>query len=173
MDIGSIFIILALLLLVGLFVSRPLFERKAVAVSREEHEHSHLMAERDRILNALQELDFDHTLGKIPESDYPAQRAALLQRGADILRQLDQFRPEPFHESWEEQVESAIAARRHQVDQPDKPRSMPTPADDDLESLIAARRRSKQEKTAGFCPQCGRAVQVSDKFCPNCGSGLG
>lgn len=173
MDIGSVFLILALLLLVGLFVSRPLFERKAVAVSREEHEHSHLMAERDRILNALQELDFDHELGKIPESDYPAQRAALLQRGADILRQLDQYGHEASSERWEEQIESAIATRRRHAGQPDKLHSTPTQADDDLESLIAARRRSRQEKTAGFCSQCGRAVQVSDKFCPNCGSGLG
>lgn len=172
MDIGSVFLILALLLLVGLFVSRPLFERKAVAVSRDEHEHSYLMAERDRILNALHELDFDHTLGKIPESDYPAQRAALLQRGADILRQMDEYDQAESSGSWEEQIESAIADRRGRAIEPDKEHSTPAQADDDLESLIAARRRSKQEKTAGFCSQCGRAVQVSDKFCPNCGSGL-
>src|SRR3970040_2332059 len=114
MDIGSIFLILALLLLVGLFVSRPLFERRAVAVSREEHELSFLMAERDRILTALQELDFDHSLGKIPAEDYPGQRAALLQRGADILRQMDQYGDKASEADWEAQMEAAIAARRRE-----------------------------------------------------------
>src|SRR3989337_3677596 len=94
MDIGSIFLILALLVLVGLFIGRPLFERKAISVSEEEHELSSLLAERDRLLNALQELDFDYSLGKIPEDDYPAQRALLVQKGADILRQLDTYQPD-------------------------------------------------------------------------------
>ncbi len=82
MDIGSLFLILALLILVGLFISKPLFERRAIAVSslsnREDHDLSALLAERDRILNALQEMDFDYNLGKIPAEDYPAQRAALV-----------------------------------------------------------------------------------------------
>jgi hypothetical protein len=198
MDIGSIFLILALLILVGLFISRPLFERKAIAVSPEEHEFSFLMAERDRILTALQELDFDHTLGKIPEADYPAQRASLLQRGADILRQLDKYDHKSSQGDWESQIEAAIAARRREtgkqfnrrgssyrssasedaVQDIQEPGVAPTSQplsnsmDDDLEAQIAARKRVKPGKAAGFCPQCGRAVQKSDKFCPNCGASV-
>ncbi len=197
MDIGSVFLILALLLLVGLYISRPLFERKAIAVSHEEHELSFLMAEKDRILNALQELEFDHALGKIPQADYPAQRAALLQHGADILRQLDKYEDKASDEDWEAHIEAAIAARRRetgrQINRRHPTSQFPTPgdnggetrdqksqgapstvaeADDDLEARIAARRRAKGEKAAGFCPQCGRAVQKSDRFCPNCGSNL-
>lgn len=198
MDIGSVFLILALLILVGLFISRPLFERKAIAVSQEEHEFSFLMAERDRILTALQELDFDHALGKIPEADYPSQRASLLQRGADILRQLDKYDHQTSKGDWESQIEAAITARRRETgkqfnrrgssyrsstsegtDQDVQesgaaPASQPlgTKVDDDLEAQIAARRRIKQGKAAGFCPQCGRAVQKSDKFCPNCGASV-
>jgi ribosomal protein S27AE len=198
MDIGSIFLILALLILVGLFISRPLFERKAIAVSQEEHEFSFLMAERDRILTALQELDFDHALGKIPEADYPAQRASLLQRGATILRQLDKYDHKSSQGDWESQIEAAIAARRRETGRqfnrrgPSYRSSAPkgaeqdvqesgaepasqlsgTNVDDDLEAQIAARRRVKQGKAAGFCPQCGRAVQKSDKFCPNCGASV-
>ena len=41
------------------------------------------------MLTALSELDFDYTLGKIPEEDYPVQRTVLLQKGAGLLRQLD------------------------------------------------------------------------------------
>ena len=62
------------------------------------------MAERDRVINSLQELDFDFKLGKIPDEDYPAQRAELLQKGADILRKLDALQPQPISD---DEVESA------------------------------------------------------------------
>ncbi|HZD57371.1 MAG TPA: zinc ribbon domain-containing protein [Anaerolineales bacterium] len=196
MDIGSVFLLLALLLLVGLFISRPLFERKAVAVTQEEHELSSLMAERDRILTALHELDFDHALGKIPEEDYPPQRSALLQRGANILRRIDEFNEQTSDVDFEARIEAAIAARRAETGHP-MARRQPvranagnnpandeqvqeavggtgglSGADDGLEARIAARRRSRPDKAAGFCPQCGRAVKKSDLFCPNCGTNL-
>ncbi len=39
----------------------------------------------------LQELDFDHELGKIPASEYSLQRSELIQKGAEILRRLDEL----------------------------------------------------------------------------------
>jgi hypothetical protein len=112
MDIGSIFLILGLLVLVILFISRPFLERKTLPASGEDHELSSLLAERDRILNALQELDFDFALGKIPESDFPGQRASLLQRGADILRQLDTLRAVHSQEDPEARLERRHCCRR-------------------------------------------------------------
>jgi hypothetical protein len=179
MDIGSIFLILGLLVIVVLFITRPFFEGKAKVVSREEHEYSALLAERDRILNAIQELDFDYSLGKIPEADYPAQRATLLQRGADTLRQLDAMGPVTSLDDKDARVEAVIAAQRVEAENlqavPNSGRVKPvvgTP-DDDLEVLIANRRRKRSEKAAGFCHQCGRPVQKSDRFCPGCGVTLG
>ena len=90
MDFGSILTLLAILLLTALYIGRPLYEHGATAISPVEHELSALLAERDRILNALSELDFDHTLGKIPENDYPVRRQQLVRRGAEILQQLDE-----------------------------------------------------------------------------------
>jgi hypothetical protein len=186
MDIGSIFLILGLFVLVALFIGRPILERKATPASEEDHELSSLLAERDRILNALQELDFDFALGKIPEADFPGQRAALLQRGADILRQLDVLGAVPTHEdaeAREARLEAAIAARRADIaggagaaglrlaPNGGAGRVVHTP-DDDLEAVIASRRRERKEKAVGFCPQCGRPVQKSDRFCPKCGATL-
>lgn len=178
MDLGSIFLILGLLVLVGMFIARPLVERKAAGLSQEDHEYSGLMAERDRILIALQELDFDFALGKIPEGDYPPQREDLLQHGAEVLRKLDTFRPEAANADIEARLEAAIAARRADA-APVQPapngsgRSLPHSPDDALEAIIASRRRERSEKAGGFCPKCGRPVQKSDYFCPRCGAKTG
>jgi rubrerythrin len=169
MDIGSIFLILAVLVPVVLYIARPLMERSATAVTVEEHEYSALLAERDRILNAVQELDFDHTLGKIPDEEYPTQRASLMRSGAEVLRQIDEYEgisaePSP---PVDDRIEAAIAARKA---------ALAIDPDDELEALIANRRRAQKEndqpKTGGFCPQCGNCVQETDRFCPKCGQSL-
>lgn len=189
MDIASIFLILALLILVGLFIARPIFERKAVIVNSQtdldDHEFSTLLAERDRILNALQELDFDQTLGKIPEEDYPAQRALLLQQGANVLRQLDTYNQRSPAGDAEARLEAAIAGRRADTARqssplglegdetiPDQGQTSLASSDDEVEARLAARRRERQGKSAGFCPQCGSPIQKSDQFCPKCGRKL-
>lgn len=168
MDIGSIFLILGLLLLVALFIGQPLMKRNATLVSVVEHEYSTLLAERDRIINTLQELDFDHTLGKIPEEVYPSQRALLLQQGAAVLREIDEYHGESDQENIQIRIEAAIDSLRADAKEPQDTRL----EDDELESLIALRRRSRKGRSGGFCPQCGNALQLSDKFCPKCGASL-
>jgi zinc-ribbon domain len=173
MDIGSIFLILGLLILVGLFISRPLFEPERDTgsyTSQREHQVSTLMAERDRLLDAIQELDFDHVLGKIPEEDYPTQRASLLQRGANVLRELDGITPEPAAEKVEDRLEAAISARKATIAAPAGQRRVRVGTDDAFEQMIANRRRERNEKSAGFCPNCGGPLQKSDRFCPKCGT---
>ena len=172
MDIGSILLILAIFIPVAIFIARPLLEGSATEVTAEEHQYSALLAERDRILNALQELDFDHTLGKIPEEDYPSQRASLMREGAEVLRQIDEFEGESTADEAEDRIEAAIAASKASRKAP----VLPDDPNDELETLIANRRRSQvendQPKTGGFCPQCGNCVQENDKFCPKCGNSL-
>jgi len=89
MELTAIFFSLAVLILVCMFRYAPFMEKRCRPVTEEEHDLSALMAERDRVINSLQELDFDFKLGKIPDEDYPVQRASLLQKGADILRKID------------------------------------------------------------------------------------
>ena len=87
MELSAIFLLLAVLILVSIYLYSPFIARTR-RVADEEQEISSLMAERDRVINSLQELDFDHNLGKIPDEDYPTQRAELLQKGAEVLRKL-------------------------------------------------------------------------------------
>jgi len=103
-----------------------------------------LLADRDRLLTALEELETDNALDKVQLEDYSTQRKALLQEGAAVLKQLDE-------------LEGKTRAERVAVE------------DDDLEAMIASRRRERQEKQDGTCHACGKPVQASDKFCPSCG----
>jgi NADH pyrophosphatase NudC (nudix superfamily) len=168
MQITAIFFTLAILILVAIYLYAPFMERRAKRVTEQEHELSTLMAERDRVISSLQELDFDYKLGKIPEDDYPTQRATLLQKGADVLRQIDEMSPQPASvQNVDERIEKAIAARRA-----DAAVAKPEVDDEDIESMIAARQKSRKEKSSGFCPKCGKPVMVSDRFCPSCGKAL-
>ena len=168
MELSAIFFSLAVLILVGIYLYAPFMERRARRVTEEEHEISALMAERDRVINSLQELDFDFKLGKIPEEDYPLQRSSLLQKGAEILRQIDTLAPQVTSTpDTEARLERAIAARRA-----DASVAKVAVSDDDLESMISSRRRSRTNKSAGFCPKCGKPVMVTDRFCPSCGKSL-
>ncbi len=166
MDIGAILLFLAVLVVTVLFIARPFLDKRQPAVAAGGHELSALMAERDSIILALQELDFDNSLGKIPAEDYPQQRAALLQHGAQVLRKIDLLSPKTASSGdAEKRIEAAIAARRADS----AVQGSSGDVDDDLESLIAARRSERKEKSGGFCSNCGRPILASDRFCPYCG----
>ena len=179
MDIGSIFLLLALVILVVFFIGQPFFNRRAVSarpVSPTRQQTSVLQAERERVIQALQELDFDYSLGKVPEEDYPAQRNALLQHGAEVLQKLDALQPQPPARQASDRLEEALAARRTALSQA-TPEMSSAEENEDLEALISARRRARngsapREKSVGFCPQCGKSIQKSDRFCPKCGTEL-
>jgi len=168
-DLSAILLLIALLLGAGLYLAAPLvFEPRRRNTHEESSEISSLMAERDRVINSLQELDFDFKLGKIPEEDYPAQRTELLQKGAAILHQLDTLQPQSISDDEiERRIERAAAARRA-----DAAVKTELPSDDEIESMLAARRRERKGRSAGFCPKCGKVVLVSDQFCANCGKAL-
>ena len=170
MELGSIFLILAVIVIIGVYLYAPFTAHARRARKTESNEVSALKAERDRVINSLQELDFDFNLGKIPAGEYPDQRVSLLQKGADILRTLDELAPVPSSSiNAESRIEKATAAGRA-----DAGATFPAipDSDDDIESMIAVRRKQHNGKSAGFCPKCGKPVLVSDKFCPSCGKSL-
>lgn len=176
MDIGSILLLLGICIIVFLFVYQPFMDARkqkvlvteAIPVLEKEMHVSSLMAERDRILRALQELEFDYNLGKIPEEDYPVQRQFLLKRGAEVIKTLDEIKGNSSEENVIQQIETVLEENRA-----DGPKlETKTEKDLDIESLISARKRSKEVTPDGFCPKCGKPISKNDKFCSKCGTPL-
>jgi hypothetical protein len=154
MEVQVILLLLGVLALVIAFIARP-FVLVVRHTPVNDHNHSSLLSERERLLTALLELDFDYSLGKVPVEDYPDQRANLVQLGADVMKKIDIL-----------QQTSSLG----QDLEPEKVTELVT--DDDIESLITKRRSARQEQTGDFCPKCGKAVLLSDRFCPVCGKDL-
>ena len=72
MEISSIFLILAVIVMTGMYLYAPFTLHARRIRINETHEVSALKAERDRVINSLQELDFDFNLGKIPRTCFYA-----------------------------------------------------------------------------------------------------
>jgi hypothetical protein len=164
MDLYALLLLLAVIALVVLFVTQPLQDRSQRR-TESRRELSTLLAERDKLLASIQELDFDHTLGKIPEEDYSGQRAFLLQRGASILRDLDALQNSRAEPRREDRLGAGVLASQAaganlQLTQ------------DDLEELITRRRAARRSKAVGFCSHCGKPVSQYDSFCPSCGKAV-
>ncbi|MEX1247539.1 MAG: hypothetical protein WEA61_03590 [Anaerolineales bacterium] len=88
MAFSSLLLFLALLIVVAFFVARPLMEEGEEDDAMDAHA-SHWIAERERILDALAELDADWQMGKVPENIYSSQRQQLLAKGTKALMELD------------------------------------------------------------------------------------
>ena len=144
MAAGSILLGLALLIVVGLFLARPLLiaqPQKTKSLARRQQ----LEQEKEAYLNQIRALDFDHETGKIPSDVYEEQRAILVKEAAVILKTLDEI--PAAGADVVSQIEAAVAERRRGY-------------------LVSSNGH------AGFCTQCGHPLDAGDRFCARCGQPL-
>lgn len=153
MGIQAIILLVVFTILVMIFITRP-FARKINFTKENNQALSVLLAERDRLLTSLNELDFDFSLGKLPDGDYHLQRIALIHSGALVMEQLDKQKR---------------TTKTIQMSKNDRTTSF---TNDEIEELISDRRTARNERASDFCPKCGKAVLGSDRFCPSCGGKL-
>jgi hypothetical protein len=95
----SVWISLGVLLVIAavLVVALPFLRRPGVPAAEDrlgepdalERRRLELTEERDRVLAALKELEFDHRTGKVSDEDYRALVGPLRRRAAEALRALE------------------------------------------------------------------------------------
>ncbi|MCC7360055.1 MAG: zinc ribbon domain-containing protein [Anaerolineales bacterium] len=165
MDIGSILLGLALVLVAAFIVAQPLVAGEAQR-ERQPGPADQLRAEHERVLLQLRDLDFDHATGKINEEDYAEQRALLVAQGVSVLKQLDalsagllaQAAAPALGRSADYEIEAAIAQRRAALNG--------AAMDDEVEAAGA----DSIQAGSQACHACGAAVSADDRFCPACGA---
>ena len=166
MEGGSILLLLGIAVLAGAFIMRPFINqliygselRRKSNLYKEDEQCQELHKERLRLLQAVQELDLDRSIGKVPAKTYITQREALIKQGGAVLRALSEMSC-PHLETWMDAESSAVKPDENLFYDPT----------DKLEQMIARHRRRQHERSIGFCPRCGSPLKVSDKFCPQCG----
>lgn len=80
-----------------LIVSLPFLRRPGLSAAEDrlgepdelERRRLELAEEKDRVLAALKELEFDHRTGKVSDEDYRALVGPLRRRAAEVLRALE------------------------------------------------------------------------------------
>ncbi len=167
MDIGSILLGVALLLVVAFIITRPLLVGSE-GRDRQPGPADDLRAEHERVLTQLRDLDFDHATSKIMDEDYTAARAQLVAQGVTVLKQLDELSAAIVAQpaatgrarTVEDEIEAAVAQRPALV------LLGRAGAEDEIEAALARRR----PVSAQACGQCGASVTADDRFCPVCGA---
>ena len=110
-----------------------------------------LVAERDRLFLAIEEIDLEFELEKISFEEHKRNRDILLYEAASVLKKLDNL------------PKSSLANRK---------KTAPVQDDDYLEKMIANRRRQLKGEMSQMCPHCGEAVEQGGQFCSQCGGAL-
>jgi len=116
--------------------------------------------EREKMLalRAIKELDFDHAMGKLSDSDWKEMSGPLRTRAARLLRQLD------AGTGYRAQIERDVAKRLAAADvqaAADHAHSGPLP----IEHAETPRPR--------VCAACSTANDPDARFCKSCGEKLG
>jgi NADH pyrophosphatase NudC (nudix superfamily) len=129
---------------VALFVAAPLTEGFLRRKRSANSELIQLQHERELALQGLRELEFDHEMGKLDESDYQGLKANLENHALTAMRGLERL---------------AQASR---------------PALVRLASIRSGGSSPIQlrQRPFNFCPQCGWRAAADYRFCPSCGTAL-
>ena len=154
----TVFVALALTVLVFAFITYPLLKQRLSSVdSVEDEELQELRSKRDTTYSMLKELEFDFQSGILTEEDYRDLEARYKSKAISILKNLDDIgKGSNLDEGTEKQVLELRQGKSSTIDE-------------EVEKEILKLRRSKGR----FCPQCGARYQRDDRFCSLCGTSLG
>jgi hypothetical protein len=96
-------LLILFILIAGLFVlyiALPFFDKsfreKKVSIAQNEREN--LVYQKEELLGAITDLEYDYTMKKMTEADYLQQKEKLMQETVEIMKKLDALEdPEKHH----------------------------------------------------------------------------
>lgn len=152
---------------VALFVAAPLsggFPRRRGATIREL-ELERLEHDRGMAVQGLRELEFDHEMGKLDETDYRDLKRSLEDRALAAMSAIERVRGARRTATmrlaaWQPRSNPAAVAAV-----PSAPIGTPSVR----RSFGDA---SGSRPTVNFCPQCGVPAGAGHNFCADCGASL-
>jgi hypothetical protein len=121
----------------------PAYEAEAVSGGRRKE----LTREKQALLKALKELEFDHEMGKVSDKDYNDISTQYRARAVGVMRRLDEAA-----QDYAKLLEKDLAARRGQATK-DTGQANPTAAPD-----VCATCHTKNDADAEFCKKCGAKI---------------
>ena len=139
----------AVVMIAGWYTLRPLFRESEGNLDVDllsETELDRLLDRKTVIYRNLQDLEFEHKMGRLSDVDFEQLASGYKSDAASILQRLDQL---DASENLDEVIEKDIAARKAR-----RPGSV------------------KRERQAGRCPACGSEIISGKKFCADCGQRL-
>ena len=158
MQIPSILIGLILLAASVAFVSLPFRkqERKGVKSAKAQVKAA---TQKEAVLSALRDLDFDFKTGKVSEEDYTPLRAKLLTQAAQYIEQ---------EKEEDDKLEALIQSRRAAHEHGVKCNHCGAFVEAGQRFCAKCGSAVRQE----VCPQCGKKIRAGDLFCSSCGTRL-
>ena len=156
MEITSIIVGVGLFAVSIVYVILP-FRQKRLKTTSTLDARASQKGQRDAVLSALRELDFDFRTGKISEEDYTPLRTQLMAEAA-------QYIDTEAKES--EQLEALIRTRRAAQKQGLKCEHCDAPIRTGQRFCSKCGSAINEEQ----CPSCGKKIQTGDLFCSACGN---
>jgi uncharacterized membrane protein YvbJ len=166
-------IILALVIaaLAALFISMPFFSRSKntggteyIPDPRDERLRA-LRVQKDSLLNAIKDIEFDHGLGKLSGEDFEELLGRYKVETAQVLKDIDAIvKNGPIRE--DDDLEREIWAERKKF--------LTSYNDEEIEKEILRAREAMWNTTSDtvYCSNCGSACEADDLFCSRCGAKL-
>lgn len=137
--------------------------------SQRENKRKALLEEKERLLNAIRDLDHDHRTGKLDDADHTALTDRLKRQAAETLRDLDVNEGRKVLRPGDSPAPDPVPVSTGPRVTADAPTIRVTHA----ELKDAAAREAGGNAAVRFCTKCGRQAKVGDdKFCGKCGSTL-
>jgi rRNA maturation endonuclease Nob1 len=112
-----------------------------------ETELDRLLEKKNVIYRNLRDLEFEHKMGRLSDTDFQQLEAGYKSEAAGLLQRLDQLDADDLTDA---SIEKDIAARKARLN----------------------RSRPKGQKESRRCPACGAEAMPGKQYCGDCGHHL-